>query len=170
MRSALPLAVFFVLLPLQNWACFRWSRSLWTNSHGPGADPPWYFIGNDVVEGLVAGAILAILLAVAFACARAPAYSRFARMVSWQGVLWNAHKVLWGIVIWRNTSNLWDMERATTSWSTFSSYLHDPLREWVFGAGVVLALPLVWADARHARMATAARGGQQEASVPRATG
>lgn len=151
-RSAVPVALFLAVLLLQTWAYFHWQQQLWTSSSSnPGAEPPWYFIGNDLLDAVVAAGALAIVLLVSFVCVRVPAYARFARMVAWQAVLWNAYKVLWGVVILAHTTSVWDESRASTTWKTFPGYLHDPLRQWTFWCGMALALPFLLADIRWGR-------------------
>lgn len=151
-RSAVPLAALLAVFALQNWADVHWRTHLWTSvSVNAGSAPPWYFIGNDLVEGVAAAGAMAILLCVAFVSTRVPDYSRFSRMVAWQAVLWNASKVLWGLVILTHTTSIWDEGRASTTWKTFDVYLNNPARQWTLWCGFALALPFVWADWRHNR-------------------
>jgi hypothetical protein len=149
--SALPVVVLVGTLPLTLWANLRLPAFFWASAQYPIGSPPWYFIGSDLVEAVVGLVHLAFVLTVSVCCAWIPACSRFAWMAAWQAVLFDAGDVLWGGVILARTRDIWDPIRATTAWTTFDQYLHDPLRTWMFWLPLVCAAPFFALHVRQMR-------------------
>ena len=110
----------------------------------PGANPPWYFIRQDAIEGAVSLAGLLLCLAVALLFRRKyPTYSNMLaalNVISMGGSAWRA------LVIFATCPHLMDPVRAVSRWPTFHAYLGDriilsgQLVVWV--AGVLIAMPM----------------------------
>lgn len=105
---------------------FRISRKLSESVKDyPGADPPWYFIRRDAIQGACSLVALAICLALAWATWRrnrtyAPMVAAFS-LISFGGRAWQF------LVISAFTRHLRQPDRMTTRWPTFHSYLGDRL-------------------------------------------
>ena len=119
-------AIQLVLYDIANRLSLHLRESLrFAAGDHPDKSPPWYFIRRDAITaGCFLGA-LAICIAVAVLARKR--YPIYANMLAWMSVLWFGGNVWRGIVILFSTHDLLRPETATTRWSTFESYLYDPL-------------------------------------------
>lgn len=118
---------------------------LGVTGYKPGDDPPFYFLQQEMVEGLtlIIPFILAFSLAGAF-FRRSPIYAIIAAT---QAILFFLPPVAVALLIACNTSYLYDPVRATSAWATQADYLADP---WFWGVqGMVMALGFMVAFAPH---------------------
>ena len=133
------LALGVLLYALFGWLGLRFAEVLRFPSDWPGGEPPWYFIRRDAIVGLCFLPYLLSCLIVGLIAAR----NKIAggAMLVWFGVIWSAAPV-WGLlVIYLRSDHIFDLARAQTAWSTFDSYLGDPLRwGWLIllSAGAIL--------------------------------
>jgi hypothetical protein len=136
LRGAWLLAVQLLLYDLTFRVAFRLSESV---KDYPGANPPWYFIRRDAIDGACALVALTICLLIAlFAWKRYPTY---APMTAAFGLIWLGGRVWKFLVISMYTHHLHQLDRTTSRWPTFDSYLGDPL----FTAGQLGAFVLAFA-------------------------
>ena len=104
----------------------------------PFGDPPWYFIRHDAIHGLVF-LPLAIACVVTILVAMRRKYPQTARNLFGVGLF--AFQPVWQLLlIYLNTENLFDRATASTSWTTFDSYLEDP---WRWGWLLIGLIPLL---------------------------
>lgn len=116
-----------------------WASSLfWTRSAGPGGDPPWYFIGKDLISGLfcLGGMILTLLVAV-WTRRR---FGTGSWMAAWMAVLWMGYPAAQAFLILLRTTHIWDPSAAVSQWRTFDEYAADPVRYVIFALSLVAAL------------------------------
>ena len=138
-RGLTPLAVTAVFLYLCCGALAAYFTSQLTFADMTGVDPPWYFIRQDAINGMC-------MLLYFVACVTV---GTLAIRKNWPG---GAAMVLLG-VIW-SAAPIWQLglsylksedifaPTARTSWSTFDSYINDPMR-WGWLLLFLLALPYV---------------------------
>lgn len=115
------------------------------SDHGhPGDQPPWYFIRQDYINGLVMGSLGLLCLAIGLLYIRR--YPIWAGMLAWQSVTsfgkpaWDA----WVIIL--RCDNVMDPVAATTQWATFDAYLAEPLRWQGFLVTILLAFGIAAAS------------------------
>jgi len=120
--------------------------------HEPFDNPPWYFIRQDAVRGLVFLPLVLVLVAAIFVALRKH-YPQTARNLFAVG--WFAFYPVWELlVIYLKTENLFDRARATTSWATHDSYLYDPWRwGWAVLALAAFLVQKVWEVRRRPKTA-----------------
>lgn len=106
--------------------------------HAP-SDPPWYFIGLDLVSALWCLAGLLVMIGCCFLLRR-----RLGPQV-WEGIpmllLLFSVDLSQGVNVALRTRNAWNSSTATTDWQTFEAYIHDKTI-FDFGALLVVGLAL----------------------------
>jgi hypothetical protein len=121
--AALFFSVIIVMMKLAYASQDRVMRFLGFSGDQPGGDPPWYFIHQDFAQGLCAFcALIFTLTIVAFAW---KALHRYAWTMIWMTWMMQGGSVLRSWIIYRSCPGLLEGDSATTSWTTFNSYLHD---------------------------------------------
>lgn len=111
----------------------------------PGANPPWYFIRQDAIQGAVALAGLALTLAVAWMFRRK--YPMYATMLAALNVISMSGSAWRALVIFARCPHLMDPTRAVSAWPTFDAYLGDrvilagQVAGWVAGMLIALWMP-----------------------------
>jgi hypothetical protein len=101
----------------------RTFRNTWFADFSPGGSPPWYFIGQDLVDGVWGAAGCALLCLFSVLSAR-----RLGATVWWAfaaGVVPFAHRVGLGLNVWLHTAGSLTPFEATTAWATFDEYLQS---------------------------------------------
>jgi len=96
----------------------------------PTEGPPWYFIGQDLVGGLVCGAGIGLSLLIAFG-GRRP-FPDTSWMALCFALLWMGYPLGQALYVLARSSRLWDPSTASTAWSSFEAYTTDPLRHVIF--------------------------------------
>lgn len=93
-------------------------------AQGPGIDPPFYFIRNDLVKGtcLAITGSISLLLGLCY-WKKHPLY---ARMAVWMSILFSGGASVKSFVILIKTNNLFSPSSSKSSWLTFEEYTHDP--------------------------------------------
>jgi hypothetical protein len=133
-----PVLVFLGLYASANFAS-RWAfGSFWASKAELTGDPPWYFIGQDFVNGLVSFVALILALLMAFWTRRR--YAMGSWMAAWMGVLWLGYPAAQMCHILLRTTHIWDPGAAVSRWRTFGDYARDPFRDVVFGLSIAIAL------------------------------
>ena len=133
-----PVLIFFALYAGAHLAS-RWASSVfWTRSVGPGGDPPWYFIGQDLLTGLfcLGGMILTLIVAVG----TRRRFGAGSGTAAWMAVLWMGYPAAQAFLILTRTTRIWDPSAAVSQWRTFDDYAADPMRYVVFALSLVAAL------------------------------
>lgn len=131
--SKLAVAIFLASYMVASWISLEFYNP---PLNEPFDNPPWYFIRRDAVRGLCflplfLACVATILLAVR------KNFTQTARNLT--GVGFFAFQPVWQLLlISLRTEDLFDRANASTSWTTFDSYLYDP---WGWG-WLVLALAL----------------------------
>lgn len=93
----------------------------WFYQVGPGPNPPWYFIGSDLVSAEWCAAGAAVFIAFIAASARklgALAWTALGIML-----ISFADPIGRGVNILLHTRNVWDRQTAVSDWPTFDAYL-----------------------------------------------
>lgn len=145
-KKSLPLlAISVVLYALAAWLSLELSQRYAIPSDHPGGDPPWYFIRRDAIQGICFLLYFLVCLAIG-------AWASWKKMgngvtMIWFSLTW-ASSSIWtlGLILLRS-DNIFDLQKARTSWPTFYSYHGDPLRwGWLL---ILLAVGIVIAISRH---------------------
>jgi len=129
--------------PTSSWLASRF----WMHEQGPGSQPPWYFIGQDLVEGLVYTA--ALLVAIPFLILVRRRYQEGSWMALWMALLWMGPGGAQAFYVIARSDGLWNADTATTAWVSFDQYLHDPLRRIIYFACLGGALFVAAASRRY---------------------
>lgn len=163
---SVPMLVFFGLFLAAGFGGLSLAERFWT--HGASWDnPPWYFIGQDLVSDLAYSVALAACLIVAFAFRRLyqGASSRWAAFMA---VLWTGPHAADAVVILLHTSHVWDPARATTTWRSFHDFIGDPVRHIALAS--VLVAVLVYTIATRDRREEARAEGSTKDKIEEETG
>ena len=150
LRGAWLLAVQLLLYDLTFRVGFRLSESV---KDYPGANPPWYFIRRDAIDGACALVALAICLLIALLAWKR--YPLYAPMTAAFSLVWFGGRIWKFLVISMYTHHLHQPDRTTTRWPTFHSYLGDPLIIAGELGAFVLAFAIFLPGLRAARRAAA---------------
>jgi hypothetical protein len=154
LRGAWLVAIGLALYVVADRVALRWGQSLRVANDYPGHTPPWYFIRRDAITGGLYAAALVLSLTAAFLGRRK--YPAYAGMLAWMSVLWFGGGVFKWLVILASTRDVLEGGASTTRWTTFDSYLGDP----VITAGqigvYVFAILIAIASIRVTRRAAAA--------------
>lgn len=94
-------------------------------SDRPGDSPPWYFIRQDYIEGIIMGGIGLLCILIGVLALRR--FRVFAGMLIWQTLLWNGGSAWKTLVILLRSDHVMDPAAASTAWSSFDAYIADPL-------------------------------------------
>lgn len=138
-----PVVLVLLLYVLINQTSTWLASRFWMHEHGPGSQPPWYFIGHDLVVGL--GSTAGLLLAIPLLEER--------WMALWMALLWTGPAAAQALYVIARSDGLWNADAATTAWVSFDQYLYDPLRRIIFyaclsGALLVAVSRTYWARPR----------------------
>ena len=136
-----PLLLFLALYLGVSFGQLWVGRLLWTHSTQV-TEPPWYFIGQDLVGGLLClgGLILTLIVAVR-------ARRRFGAgswMASWMAAISMGYPAAQAFLILLRTTHIWDPSAAASDWRTFDQYHRDPVRWVVFALSVIAGLAFAW--------------------------
>jgi hypothetical protein len=105
------------------------SLSLWQRfgfpSDRPGDSPPWYFIRQDYIEGIVMGGIGLLCILIGVLALRR--FRLFAGMLVWQTLIWFGHSAWQALVIVLRSDHVMEPSAASTAWPSFDAYIADPL-------------------------------------------
>jgi hypothetical protein len=101
--------------------------------------PPWYFIRRDAVHGLCLLGYLLTCTAIGAVAMRKKI--RGGAMLIWFGLIWSIANVWEVLIIFLKSDHVFDRAHARTSWTTFDSYLNDPLR---WGWLVIALAAVLW--------------------------
>ena len=106
----------------------------------PGSDPPWYFIRQDVFQGVgsLVG-MVAILLIVAVTWRRY-AFTNWALLA--MVAVWMIPSIVTGIVIYSRCADFFDYRHAASAWPTFDAYSHSGIKFVGIPVGFGLALAI----------------------------
>jgi len=129
-RLLLPIAVWVVVLyytRLTSEIEPFISRALGFPPTVPSADPPWYFIRSDFVEGVAASAGLVALLVAAFAVW--PLSRMYAWMLVWMNLMFHGGRLMQSAIIYLRCPHFLSPTHAVSAWPTFDDYLSDPVIE-----------------------------------------
>jgi hypothetical protein len=94
-------------------------------SDHPGDSPPWYFIRQDYIDGIVMGGIGLLCILVGVLALRR--FRVFAEMLIWQTLLWFGGSVWQAVIILMRSDHVMDPALASTTWQSFDAYIADPL-------------------------------------------
>jgi hypothetical protein len=109
----------------------RWVfQRFWMFEHSPGNDPPWYFIGQDLVSGW--GQMGGLVLCIGLALLRRRRDPVGSWMALWMSCLWMGHPSAQAAYVMVRSRYLWSPERASTVWASYDQYSEDPLRHIIF--------------------------------------
>ena len=117
--AAVGVALYFAATTGSSWAF----RDSWFASHNPGANPPWFFIGQDLVGGIWGAS--AFLLSCLCALLSA---SRLRGGVWWiwaTQVVWFAPMIAAGLNARLHTTDPFSRAQASTTWRTFDVYFQS---------------------------------------------
>ena len=122
-RIGFPFVVSGVFYSISLEGAFRTFQDTWFFRFGPGNSPPWYFIGNDLVDALWSLPCAVALIAFSFLAAR-----------KLGPIVWGAlgvslvsfsRPICEGVNILLHTRHVWDPARATSTWMSFDNYLQS---------------------------------------------
>jgi hypothetical protein len=122
-----PTLVVFGLYALAGFGGPLVSRRFWT-ARASMTSPPWYFIGQDLILGLLFLVALAASLLIAVAVRRR--YPAGSHLAAFMALLWMGYPAARGLVVLARTDSIWDPARASSQWQTFDQYFADPAR-WI---------------------------------------
>lgn len=91
----------------------------------PGDSPPWYFIRQDYIDGIVMGAIGLVCVLIGLLALRR--FRIYAGMLIWQSLLWFGGPAWQSMIILRRSDHVLDPASATTTWQSFDAYISDSL-------------------------------------------
>lgn len=94
-------------------------------SDRPGDNPPWYFIRQDYIDGIVMGSIGLLCILIGVLALRR--FRVFAGMLIWQTLIWFGGSVWQAMIIVLRSDHVMDPSAASTAWSSFDAYIADPL-------------------------------------------
>ncbi|HNG95532.1 MAG TPA: hypothetical protein PLB32_22200 [Acidobacteriota bacterium] len=141
------LPIFLVTLLLSTTLGLQLSQALFIE--GQPNNPPWYFIRQDFIRGLCDA--VALLFSVTLGLVTWERYRICASMLIWLSVLYFGGKVWQVLVIFHRCDFVLDRRLAQTQWTSFESYLYDPLI-WYGQLGIaVSAVGLAWTFAWYER-------------------
>lgn len=122
-RIAAPFLVSVALYSISLEGSFHTFHNTWFFRLGPGNSPPWYFIGNDLVDSLWSLACVLALVAFSFLTVRKLGSTVWAALgVSLAGF---SLPICKGVNIALHTRHVWDPARATSTWMSFDSYIQS---------------------------------------------
>jgi len=136
LRIVVPYLVGFVLYYGARTGADRMFEGSWFDQAGPGVSPPWYFIGNDLVDAVWCTAAAALMLVFSFAAVRRLGSSVWTALAVTLAFL-SSH-IADGVNIALHTGQVWDASRATTDWTSFESYIQS--QDAASTAGLVVTL------------------------------
>ena len=95
----------------------------WFYAAGPGRNPPWYFMGQDWIDGLwAAGGLLILFVFTILAAGRIGP-------IAWAAFGINATSFITrigpAISVWRHSSGIWRALEARTSFTSFEEYVRS---------------------------------------------
>ncbi|MEA2561381.1 MAG: hypothetical protein QOH06_2885 [Acidobacteriota bacterium] len=131
-----------VLYALFLWLSADLAERFQIPSDSPGDGPPWYFIRRDAIHGLC-------LLGYLLSCTAIGAVAMWKKirggaMLIWFGLIWSIGNVWETMVIFLKSDHIFDPANARTSWTTFESYMDDPLRWGWLVIALALTLWVQW--------------------------
>ena len=110
------------------------------SDHGrPGDQPPWYFIRQDYIDGLVMGGMG--LLCVVIGLLLMKRYPIWGGMLAWQSVTSFGIPAWDAFIIALRCDNVLNSAAATTEWQTFDAFIAEPMRTQ--GSAITFALAMV---------------------------
>jgi hypothetical protein len=112
----------------------------------PAVEPPWYFIRQDYVQGLVMAILGLLCLVLGLLLMLAKRHPVWSGMLAWQSVLSFGIPAWQAFVVALRCDNVLDRATATTEWQTFDAYLTEPLRAHGFVLGSLLSLVILGAS------------------------
>ena len=137
--SALLLLVMIALLVASGTASIYFGESLRFPDDYPGADPPWYFIRRDLINGLchAVGLALTLIVLLPFLFVR-PGWPRsmWAGMALWIAVLSHSAPIWTATLIYFRTTHPMTPAIAISDWATF----HEYNRDWTRWVGLIVGL------------------------------
>ena len=104
------------------------SRYVWERSvpaGRPGDSPPWYFIRQDYIDGIVMGGIGLLCILIGVLALRR--FRIYAGMLILQSLLWFGGPAWQAMIILLRSDHVMDPASASTTWSSFDAYIADPL-------------------------------------------
>ena len=124
----------------------RMGTSLFVLSdHGhPGDQPPWYFIRQDYIDGLVMGVMGLLCLVIGLLFMRR--YPIWGGMLAWQSVTSFGIPAWDAFIVALRCDNVLNHAAATTEWQTFDAFLAEPLRAHGHTVTFILALVIIAAS------------------------
>jgi hypothetical protein len=144
----LPMGVFFALYVGAGFTAPLISHRFWT-ARASWDEPPWHFIGQDLVSGLLF--CVALALSVGAATLMRRHHPERSRQATFFALLWMGYPVAQAILVLLRTNYVWDPSRATSHWRTFDEYIADPARYVGFGLAMAIALFYQWVTRARAR-------------------
>jgi hypothetical protein len=115
-----PFAVCVLIYAAATSSSTYFFKDTWFRTVGPGGDPPWYFIGRDLVDATFA--VPGLLVMVAFSSLT---FRRLGPDV-WKALgmlsIFLLHPILLGVNILLHTRDAWDPARATSEWASYEMY------------------------------------------------
>jgi hypothetical protein len=152
-RIAVPYAVWLVLDLAASTGAFRTFGSTWFSAVGPGGSPPWYFIGQDLVEAAWASGAMILMMGFCLAAARRLGPNVWAALAVAQ--LGFVTKLGSGMNVLVHTKSAWQRTQASSDWGTFDAYAGS--QSSAFNAslvvGVIMAILCMWQYGRTFRAA-----------------
>ena len=140
-------------------------RQSWMSQHGPNGDPPWYFIGGDIINGLVLGGGLAVVAVASLLLRRRDAEGSWIALL--MGMMFMGYPTGQGVYAIARSSALWSAEEATTAWASHEEYDADPLRYAILVACWAGAATLAFgARNRWVRVGAAEQGDAADERAP----
>jgi integral membrane sensor domain MASE1 len=115
------------------------------SDHGrPGDQPPWYFIRQDYIDGLVMGSmgLLCVVIGLLFM----KRYPIWGGMLAWQSVTWFGGPAWDAFIIALRCDNVLNSAAATTEWQTFEAFMAEPMRVHGYTITFILAMVILAAS------------------------
>jgi hypothetical protein len=143
-RTVAPYGVWLVLSLGSSMVSVHWFAGTWFANASPGGSPPWYFIGQDLVDAAwAAGAATAM---VTFTLLAAPQLGPNVWAALGVAQIGFAATLSGGINILLHTRSAWQPGEATSEWVTYRSFAISQSRAVDLGLciGTVLAIACMW--------------------------
>lgn len=137
--------ILLLWMALDFWS-LNWSVPFGPKGLYPGADPPWYFIRQDLANGIVSAMVLVVLGMTLLATRRLYPNPRATIAISMPVGIFALPRVATALVIAVRCTDLFSAQKAGCPWPTFQDYITGSAKwaGWIAIAAVFVALVPFW--------------------------
>lgn len=138
-----PFAVCLIIYGAALFSSLHFFEESWFSSTRVGGDPPWYFIGQDLVEAACAVPGLLVMLAFCTLTFRRLGPDVWTALA----ILFTSllHPIVQGVNGLLHTRDAWDPARATSEWANYEMYSVSSYQAFLVTLMIsLLVLGAVW--------------------------